>query len=133
MLTVNHKDINGDGSVYEVTKVKYLAECGGDCDSSHKPITGWVILYFDSKKETHEAGCLCPANCVSLKSGTVYVMNSTGKTIVTYDLGGQEIPDAARLFDSQVDGLAETENSTHGPQPTRSLGVNKHETRIDDA
>lgn len=84
MLTINHSDVNHVQTLYEATRVEYDPNsCAGTSGKDYEPFTGSVRATCTNAEfdETRY-------DLVSFYGGRVYVMNSDGKTIATYNLGG---------------------------------------------
>lgn len=95
MLTVNVSDTDGTQSLYEVTDVKYNANSIGSGAIGRKPCYGSVQITFanpmgDGKDTPYATGR-------TVYRGLVYVMNSDGKTVAKYDLGGWPIEEEPRV------------------------------------
>ncbi len=86
MLTVNHIDINGTQTIREVYQTYYDPQGAGSGKLDHDPCRGELVIEcIDGMgDETH-------IERVHIYRGDAYVMNNTGKTVATYNLGGHKI------------------------------------------
>lgn len=83
MMTINHFDINHMQTIREAYSVTYNPMYGSAGDKEYEGQTGQVVAScVDSTgDETH-------LELVTFNGGKVYVMNTEGKTVATYNLGG---------------------------------------------
>lgn len=81
MLTAKHISLNGSERVFEVASFRFEPghEMFGQQGQSGTPPTIWV-RYEPSQDESPVTG------------GTVFLMNSGGKTVARYDLGASPVP-----------------------------------------
>lgn len=86
MLTVNHTDKYGSQFIYEAVNVTYDQNCCAPAGAEFGATFGSVHLELPEPARDGSVN-------MPFYDGMVYVMNSDGKTVAKYDLGGWPVPE----------------------------------------